>query len=263
MRSRRAFTLIELLVVIAIIAILASMLLPVLSKAKTKAHQTRCLSNQKQIATAMALYLVDSTDTFPGMASRGNGFDARDWIYWRTNTAMWPPFEQSPIVKAIGSTDRTLFRCPMDRNDNVRIQQAFQQDDGQGMYPFSYSFNGCGTGYGSYGLDAGQNHGMGSIFHEADLGTNVLLFKSHNIHNPTAKIMFAEEPASNDPKDNPLDATVIQDGRWVPNVPNGPGSSDTLTSRHGGKAMVAFADGHVDGAKPEAATDPDIALPDY
>lgn len=263
MRSRRAFTLVELLVVIAIIAILASMLLPALSSAKNKAHQARCISNQKQLDTGMMVYLTDYLDTFPGLASRGNGFDARDWIYWRTNTAMWAPFEQSPIVHSIGSTDRTLFRCPMDRNDNFRIQQALQSGDGQGPYLFSYSFNGCGTGYGSYGLDAGQNHGMASIFHEADLGTNILLFRSHNVHNPSDKIMLAEEPGSNDPKDNPLGAMVIQDGRWVPNVPNGPGSSDTLTSRHGGKAMVAFADGHVDGAKPEMAMDPSIALPDY
>jgi prepilin-type N-terminal cleavage/methylation domain-containing protein/prepilin-type processing-associated H-X9-DG protein len=64
-RSRSAFTLIELLVVIAIIAILAAILFPVFAQAREKARQASCLSNTKQQATSILMYVQDYDEVFP------------------------------------------------------------------------------------------------------------------------------------------------------------------------------------------------------
>lgn len=72
MRSRKkGFTLIELLVVIAIIAILAAILFPVFAQARSKARQTMCLSNMRQMASAMTMYLNDYDETFPSVWAGG------------------------------------------------------------------------------------------------------------------------------------------------------------------------------------------------
>ena len=63
--TRRGFTLIELLVVIAIIAVLAAILFPVFAKARAKARQASCLSNEKQVVLALLMYADDYDETLP------------------------------------------------------------------------------------------------------------------------------------------------------------------------------------------------------
>jgi prepilin-type N-terminal cleavage/methylation domain-containing protein len=65
----RGFTLIELLVVIAIIAILAAILFPVFARAREKARQTTCTSNQRQLTASIQMYVQDHDEEFPGSTS--------------------------------------------------------------------------------------------------------------------------------------------------------------------------------------------------
>jgi len=112
--NRRGFTLIELLVVIAIIAILAAMLFPVFARARESARKIQCLSNVKNIAMAVQIYLTDY-DRFPPKEHRAEvaaAFDAyggKSGCQYATGAN---PYLRWPVILDEYIKNRDVWRCP-------------------------------------------------------------------------------------------------------------------------------------------------------
>ena len=158
-RRRRAFTLVELLVVIGIIALIVSMLLPALGRARDQARQVRCLSNMRQLTIAWTMYANDSKGRICSSNTRPLG-TAEAKYCWTTVEASGAEtinsIQQGVLYKYVTTMD--VYHCP-----NLE-------------YPRTYSINGLLLGEG-----------------DADRNTNKIYSRMTDIKHPHATFVFIEE----------------------------------------------------------------------
>ena len=211
---RRGFTLVELLVVIGIIALLISILMPALSRARQQGQRVQCLSNLRQIGLATIMYCTDNKGWFPRSASGGTppayGDVYDDYIYWQSGRDP----DQGALVKYLGKTfNPNLFICPSDHVDTHANK-----------YAFSYSMNEL----------------MGGLNLGGDLHKRI---KITQVKRPAEKIMFIDESSE-----------TIDDGCWAPQHYASDGHNlisnrhdkvaEKSTDPNAGNGNAVFADGH-------------------
>jgi prepilin-type N-terminal cleavage/methylation domain-containing protein/prepilin-type processing-associated H-X9-DG protein len=236
MNPRRAFTLIELLVVIAIIAILAAMLLPVLSKAKEKAKSIACLNDMKQIITATKMYVDDNHGAMiplwvqqgaPGWASWN--YDASTFVIQNPQYLWWP--DKLRLAGLIPS--QKTFDCP------ALTQPA---TDAHGGSASTINTLGIGMNYPEYGRIMPATGSPYTVYDAAS---------ENQVTRPSQSVVFADAGYISNPDDDydawaEDPATGCTYFRVPSDTADYNGDYTRSAPRHGKRVNTAFFDGHVE-----------------
>jgi prepilin-type processing-associated H-X9-DG protein/prepilin-type N-terminal cleavage/methylation domain-containing protein len=212
--QRSAFTLVELLVVTAIIAILAAVLLPVLSRAQLRAQRIQCVSNLRQLAVAAQVYTGDNSDFYP-IAQYED--DANNILYCWDFTQYEKTSRVVPGILWQGQTNPQIQQCP---SYNGSANWEGDPDTG-------YNYNTSYIGHGQ-GEAIEQPAKVSALRHAA--GTAA--FGDGQWSSGADKFMRAPWPDVSNGGDGP-DANDLR-------------SEGTQGFRHSGLSNVAFCDGHAE-----------------